>query len=73
MTPSQAANQIRRGLGPPGLLRIDRPRIPGERWHAHLDVASGGGAINMDGTRKHFGGNLTNLQRDFLRDAGRQV
>jgi len=69
MTPSQAANIVRRGQGPKGIHRIDSPRIPGEQWHAHLGPGEGSPAVNMDGTWKHDNG-LTEKQREFLRSAG---
>ena len=70
---SQAAHVVRSGRGPLGLYRIDPPRILGEQWHAHLDAAHDGGAINSDGTWKHGNGMLTKAQARFLRSTGWDV
>ncbi|HET6883907.1 MAG TPA: hypothetical protein VFI31_27380 [Pirellulales bacterium] len=72
MTPSQAAEKVRRGQGPRGLHRIDAPRLSGEQWHAHLGPGEGSPAVNIDGTWKHPNG-LTGEQRRFLREAGWNV
>ena len=68
MTPKEAAAKVRRGQGPKGIHRIDRPKVQGEQWHAHLGPGAGSPAINQDGTWKH-GNGLTNEQREFLRQA----
>jgi hypothetical protein len=78
MTESQAANAVRRGRGPPGIDRIDAPRVLGEQWHAHLGPGTGSIAVNKDGTWKHLGRgatppNLTARQRTFLSRAGWNV
>ena len=75
MTPSQARQRVFRGLGPPGLDRIDPPRWPGEQWHAHLTAGARTAAVNFDGTWKHVGAGqplptLTKKQATFLRAAG---
>ncbi len=70
MTPSQAAEKVRRGQGPKGIHRIDSPRILSEQWHAHLGPGEGSPAINRDGTWKHGEGKLTHKQKEFLRQAG---
>jgi hypothetical protein len=72
MTPKEAANKVRKGQGPRGIDRIDRPKIKGEQWHAHLGPGEGSPAINKDGTWKHPNG-ITNEQKDFLRKAGWNV
>jgi hypothetical protein len=72
MTPKEAAEIVRRGQGPRGIDRIDRPKITGEQWHAHLGPDEGSPAINQDGTWKHKNG-LTKKQREFLRQAGWNV
>lgn len=75
MTPSQAATIVRNGKGPPGLHRIDPPRVVGEQWHAHIAPGVGSPAVNIDGTWKHAGSRptLTRKQADFLRQAGWNV
>jgi hypothetical protein len=72
MTPKVAANIVRKGQGPRGIHRIDRPKIKGEQWHAHLGPGEGSPAINMDGTWKHANG-ITKKQKDFLKKAGWNV
>jgi hypothetical protein len=73
MTPSQAAECVRRGQAPRGIDRIDRPNPPFEDWHAHLGPGEGSPAIYIDGTWKHGPGRLTRRQADFLREAGWNV
>jgi hypothetical protein len=72
MTPQEAANLVRKGQGPKGIHRIDRPKIKGEQWHAHLGPGEGSPAINKDGTWKHKNG-ITKKQKEFLRKAGWKV
>jgi hypothetical protein len=72
MTPRQARAKVRKGQGPKGIHRIDRPLGKGEQWHAHLGSGEGSPAINRDGTWKHKNG-LTTKQREFLREAGWNV
>jgi hypothetical protein len=58
--------------GPRGIDRIDRPKIKGEQWHAHLGPGEGSPAINIDGTWKHPNG-ITEKQKEFLRKAGWKI
>lgn len=72
MTPKEAAEIVRKGQGPRGVDRIDRPKIKGEQWHAHLGPGEGSAAVNQDGTWKYKNG-LTKKQSEFLREAGWNV
>lgn len=72
MTPKEARDVVRKGRGPRGIHRIDRPNRKGEQWHAHLGPGEGSPAVNIDGTWKHKNG-LTARQREFLRKAGWNV
>lgn len=75
MTPSQARQAVFKGQGPPGIDRVDGPRLAEEQWHAHLEPGVGSVAINRDGTWRHLQAGqqppkLTKAQRKFLQDAG---
>jgi hypothetical protein len=72
MTPKEAANKVLKGQGPNGIDRIDRPKIKGEQWHAHLGPGEGSPAVNIDGTWKHPNG-LTNRQKEFVAVHGPSV
>jgi hypothetical protein len=41
MTPQQARAIVRKGRGPKGIHRIDKPKTKGEQWHAHLGPGTG--------------------------------
>ncbi|WP_231623946.1 RHS repeat-associated core domain-containing protein, partial [Neisseria sp. 83E34] len=55
-TPAQAESIVKKGRGPKGIKRIDRPElsVPGSQYHAH---AHNNAALNLDGTihDKHRG------------------
>ena len=67
LTPNQMNQAIRRGNAPGGINRIDTPKIENELLHAHFDDGS---ALNIDGTWKHGGFDLTNGQMEWLRQNG---
>jgi len=78
MTPNQASRAVLRGQGPAGIDRVDRPKVFGEQWHAHLAPGEGSIAVNQDGSWKHLPNGheppkLTASQKSFLRDAGWNV
>ena len=58
---------IQRGQAPPGITRIDVPKVPYEKLHATFDDGS---ALNIDGTWKHGGLTLTKAQREWLEANG---
>jgi hypothetical protein len=64
LTPNKA---IQRGQAPRGITRIDTPKVPNEQLHATFDDGS---ALNIDGTRKHGGGDLTRAQTTWLEQNG---
>lgn len=45
------------------LKRVDTGKVTGEQTHVHFDEGS---ALNMDGTWKHGGTEITNRQADWL-------
>lgn len=55
-TPAQAEAMVKKGRGPKGIKRIDRPElsVPSSQYHAH---AYNNAALNLDGTihDKHRG------------------
>jgi RHS repeat-associated protein len=58
-------------------VRIDKPHVPGQQTHAHVDSAKGGKgpAVNADGTGSHGATpedvqNIPNKVKDFLRNKG---
>jgi RHS repeat-associated protein len=63
LTPNQMNRAIYRGQAPRGIVRIDMPKVTGEQIHATF---GDGSALNIDGTRKHGGLEMTNTQRDWL-------
>jgi RHS repeat-associated protein len=68
---SPKANQmnraIQRGQAPRGIVRIDLPKIPFEKLHATF---KDGSALNVDGTWKHGGIDLTRDQAAWLEQNG---
>jgi hypothetical protein len=66
-SPNQMNQAIQRGQAPAGMKRIDRPKVPGEKLHAHLD---NGSALNVDGTWKHGSGPLSKAQGKWLKKNG---
>ncbi|WP_425147461.1 polymorphic toxin-type HINT domain-containing protein [Deinococcus sp.] len=69
-SPNQINKAIQGGKAPPGLMRVDTPKIPGEQLHIHFSDDS---ALNIDGTWKHLGSSfsgLTKAQSEFLSQNG---
>jgi hypothetical protein len=64
---NQMNAEIRRGQAPPTVERVDTGKILGEQTHVHLDDGS---ALNMDGTWKHGGRELSNAEIDWLTSHG---
>lgn len=58
---------INRGQAPDGLKRVDTGSVKGEQTHMHLDDGS---ALNLDGTWKHGGTELTKKQAQWLEQNG---
>jgi hypothetical protein len=55
------------GRAPKGIDRVDTPKIPGEQLHIHF---KDGSALNIDGSWKHGGTELTKAQREWLTTNG---
>lgn len=67
LRPNQMNQAIKRGQGPRGITRIDTPKIPHEKLHATFEDGS---ALNVDGTWKHGGIDLTRDQMSWLVENG---
>lgn len=67
LSPNQMNRAINRGQGPSGITRIDTPKIPHEKLHATFEDGS---ALNVDGTWKHGGLDLTRDQSSWLVENG---
>ncbi|MGZ8908007.1 MAG: RHS repeat-associated core domain-containing protein, partial [Methylobacter sp.] len=67
LSPNQLNKQIKKGLAPKGIDRIDTGKVKGEQTHAHFD---NGAALNQDGGWKHGSSELTNAQRSWLQSNG---
>ncbi len=66
-SPNQLNDEIRRGLAPDGIERVDTPKVPGEKFHVHFDDGS---ALNVEGTWKHGSRLLNRAQREWLIENG---
>ena len=66
-SPNQLNKSIERGQAPRGIVRVDTPKIKNEKLHVHFDDGS---ALNIDGTWKHGGRDLTRSQKKWLQDNG---
>ena len=64
--------EIKRGLAPDGIERVDRadPNIPGSQDHVHFEGQRA--TLNRDGTWGHGDepGELTGAQKDWLKGHG---
>src|SRR5262249_46468174 len=70
-SPNQIQQQINRGQAPRGIVRADRGDPSLEQPHIHIDNGGGRtGALNIDGTWKHGGLDLTADQRKWLTSIG---
>lgn len=72
LSPNQMNTAIRNGKAPAGIIRVDVPKIPGEKLHVHF---SNGTALNQDGTWKHDhessgSGTVSSAQAEWLRKCG---
>jgi RHS repeat-associated protein len=64
---NQIQQDILRGKAPSTMIRADRARIANEIDHIHF---KGGSALNVDGTWKHGGKTLSNIELKYLRKIG---
>jgi hypothetical protein len=67
ISPNQMNKAIQNGQAPKSIERVDIGKIKGEQTHVHLDDGS---ALNVDGSWKHGGRQLTNAEKDWLRGSG---
>ena len=65
--PNQMEQQRKRGQAPPSVIRVDRGKTANEKPHVHF---GDGNAINNDGTWKHGGRQLTNKEKQWLKNNG---
>ncbi|MFZ6027927.1 MAG: RHS repeat-associated core domain-containing protein [Chloroflexota bacterium] len=67
LTPNQMNQAILRGKAPAGVKQVHMPKVPGEQLHVHF---TDGSALNIDGTWKHGGLELSNSQMEWLKQNG---
>lgn len=66
-SPNQMNQQVVRGQAPDSVDRVDVPRTPYEKPHIEF---KDGNALNNDGTWKHGGRPLTNVEIDWIIENG---
>ena len=69
-SPNQMQKQVLRGQAPKDVIRVDNPKIPGQKPHIHF---KDGTALNIDGTihdAKNGIPSLSNEVRIWLFDNG---
>jgi hypothetical protein len=66
-SPNQLNELIKKGKAPEGIVRVDTPKVPGEKLHVHF---ADGSALNIDGTWKHGEFELTGKQMEWLKQYG---
>jgi hypothetical protein len=64
---NQMQKQVERGQAPKSVDRVDKGIGPFEKDHVEF---KGGNALNDDGTWKHGGRSLTNVEKDWLHNNG---
>ena len=64
---NQLQQDVSRGKAPKGITDFHTGKIPGEQDHVHF---KDGSALNKDGTWQHGKGNLTNDQKQYLKQNG---
>lgn len=69
-SPNQMQKQVENGQAPKSVDRVDSPRFPHEKPHVEFND---GNALNNDGTWKHGGRELTNVEKDWLLTNGWQL
>jgi RHS repeat-associated protein len=69
-SPNQMQKQVEKGQAPKSVDRVDSPRFPNEKPHVEF---KDGNALNNDGTWKHGGRDLTNIEKDWLQQNGWQL
>ena len=61
-------------LGGGTTVRVDKPHVPSQQTHAHVETPKGSAVVNKDGSQSHKGkgnmNNLTNKAKKFLRELG---
>ncbi|SIO13416.1 RHS repeat-associated core domain-containing protein [Singulisphaera sp. GP187] len=67
ISPNQMNKAIQNGQAPKSIERVDIGKIKGEQTHVHLDDGS---ALNIDGSWKHGGRQLSNAEKDWLKGNG---
>ena len=66
-SPNQMQKQVERGQAPKTVIRVDQARVPFEKPNVHF---ADGSALNMDGTWKHGGRELTSAEANWLSGNG---
>jgi RHS repeat-associated protein len=69
-SPNQMQKKVEAGQAPKSVDRVDSPRFPHEKPHVEF---KDGNALNNDGTWKHGGRNLTNVEKEWLQNNGWQL
>jgi len=64
---NQLQQDVSRGKAPKGITDFHKGKVKGEQPHVHF---KDGSALNKDGTWKHGKGNLTNEQKQYLKQNG---
>jgi hypothetical protein len=62
-SPNQMNQQVHSGQAPDSVESVDSPRFPYEKPHIHF---TDGSALNIDGTWKHGGRELTNPEKEWI-------
>lgn len=64
-------------LGGGATVRVDKPHIPGQQPHAHVETPKGEVVVNQDGTQSHTSkrkmDNLNKKAKEYLRSKGFKV
>ena len=69
---NQMQKEILTKKAPKSLERVDKPNFPFEQPHVHFNDAEKS-ALNIDGTWKHGGKILTNIEKKWLKSHGWEV
>ena len=66
-SPGKLQRQVERGQAPKSIDRVDQARTKHEKPNVHFED---GHALNNDGTWKHGGRELTNVEKSWLLENG---
>ena len=66
-SPNQMNKDIQKGNAPRDIERVDVGKVKGEQTHVHF---KDGSALNVDGSWKHGGKELTTMERNWLSENG---